>query len=148
MESLNLITFAKTLAPNKIASEVKGECELGGCYSAPYTGSDLVAGGRLVDNPICHCTKGSCSFFSLLFCLVGLLPLEVEGAGRGGQDGPPGQGQDYTGCGAPGVLSGHEATAVLSLPSHRFAGLFRGVEAAGKKLKIGNGSRAADLEEV
>lgn len=97
---------------------------------------------------ICHCTKGSCSFFSLLFCLVGLLPLDAGGRARWGQDGPPGQGQDYTGCGAPGVQSGHEATAVLSLPSHRFAGLFRGVEAAGKKLKIGNGSRAADLEEV
>lgn len=38
------------------------------------------------------------------------------------------------------MQSGHEATVVLSLPSHRFAVLFLGVEAI-EKLKIGNGQQ-------
>lgn len=54
---------------------------------------------------------------------LGLVPL------RGGKAGLSPR------SGAPGVQCGHR----LSLPGHLFAGLVLGVEAAEKKLRIGNG---------
>lgn len=51
----------------------------------------------------------------------------------------PGSGLHWL-CGSWST-SGHEASAVLSLPSHLFAGLFLGAEATEKKLKIGDGQQ-------
>lgn len=50
-----------------------------------------------------------CPFFSPLFCLLGLLPLEGGGAKQVSQ---PGSGVPR--CGAPGVQHGHEAAVMLS----------------------------------
>lgn len=102
-----------------------------------HTGTDM----GVVDKPHLSLRTGRYSFFSLLFCLTGLLTVEIAGHG-----GPPHQG--CTNCGAFRMQRVREATAVLSLPSYLFAGLFFGVEATGRELKTGNGSWAADLEEV
>lgn len=115
-----------------------------GCYSTPstswgggngqapfITAQRLSSGEMPAIEPVGALLPHSA--LSSVSCLAGFLPPE----GVGVQGKPPDQ--VCTGYGASGMQSGHEATALLSLPSFLFAGLFLRVKAAEKKLKNGNG---------